>query len=151
MPSRNLPFRMMITHILRYFNIDLSFETPLLSLLILIALSSKGCKLALVFMPNPLQFILHHNLPLIPLLCLQIHTLLFWIKWTLYLWVTMPSQRRIWQIRKNFEIPYLMLSSRVCRLFHCQEWVASSHTLWIYSSTTFWGSFWALGHVYWAH
>jgi len=45
-----------------------------------------------------------------------------------------------------------VLSSRACRLFHCQELVSSAHTLWIHSSTAFWGSsFWALGLVYWAH
>ena len=90
-PGRNLLYGMIITQVLKYF----MFPTriPFLLQLTFIAPFSKGCKLALVRMSNPLQFSFHHNLPLVPSFHLHIHTLLSWTKWTSCLWVTLPPHR----------------------------------------------------------
>ena len=75
-PSRNLPYGMIIPHQLKHLRLMFSERMPLYLQLLLIVPSSKGCKLGLMLTPNTLQFSLHHIIPLVLPLHLQIHTLL---------------------------------------------------------------------------
>jgi len=101
-PSRNISFEMMITHFLRYFNINLSFETAF-------APSVNIYRIFLKILMSVPMFFKHLLLNLI--LGLPLHlSKSWWIRWILLSLVHSPFWRKFSLTKWNFRITSLIFA-----------------------------------------
>ena len=121
--SRNFLYRMIVTHILKYFKIDISGETacpPFVDIdhTILKTHARMLCPLMLNF---------HLSLLLIPLHLLQVHTLPWWTRWLHCPWVTQRTQLRFFSNQDEFRntLTYVCSSQRYYKA--CTDYSFAQH------------------------